>query len=91
MTKIVKNTIVNFMTATFCLALLSVVTMGQNNKGSIIGTVKDPNGAGIASSKVVVTNNANGETHETTADGGDFAITNLDPGNYKVSVEAAGF
>ncbi len=75
----------------FCLVVLGGTAFGQNNKGSIIGTVTDPNGATVATAKVVVTNNANGDVTETTAEGGDFVVTNLEPGKYKVSIEASGF
>ena len=75
-----------------CVLVFSGLASAQNNKGSIIGTVKDPNDAVVPNAKVKVTNNANGETRETTSDdSGDFAITNIDPGNYKITVEAGGF
>lgn len=77
---------------TLCLLILSGSTYAQNNKGSIIGTVKDPNDAVVPNAKVTVTNTANGETHELTSnDNGDFAVTNLDPGKYQITIEAGGF
>jgi hypothetical protein len=92
MSKILRNYGFLFPILVFCLLVLSGSTYAQNNKGSIIGTVKDLNDALVPNAKVVVTNNANAETREvTTNEGGDFAVTNLDPGNYKVSVEASGF
>ncbi len=76
----------------FCVLVLSGIVFAQNNKGSIIGTVKDPNEAVVPNAKVIITNNANGETRETTTDdGGEFAVTNLDPGVYKVTIEGGGF
>lgn len=64
----------------------------QSNKGSIIGTIKDPNDAVVPNAKVVVTSNATGEATEvTSSDEGDFTVTNLEPGNYQVSIEAGGF
>ena len=75
----------------FCFVIFSGTVWAQSNKGSIIGTVKDPNDAVVPNAKVTITNNANGETRETTSnDSGEFAATNLDPGNYKVTVEATG-
>ncbi len=86
------ESILRFMTGIFFIVLLCGITFAQNNKGSIIGTVKDQNDAVVQNAKVVVTNLANGELREIASnDGGDFAVTNLDPGNYNVSVEAAGF
>jgi hypothetical protein len=74
-----------------CFVIFSGTVFAQSNSGSIIGTVKDPNDAVVPSAKVTITNNANGETRETTSnESGEFAVSNLDPGNYKVTVEATG-
>jgi hypothetical protein len=77
----------------FLMTLVSVVgIIAQNNKGSIIGTVKDPNDAVLVNAKVVVTNNATGDSTETTTnENGDFSVTNLDPGSYKVTASSSGF
>ena len=91
MTKVQKTRVFTFVLMIFNLVILSGIAIAQNNKGSIIGTVTDPNGAAVANAKVVVTNEANGEAREVAAEGGDFVITNLEPGRYKVSVEAPGF
>jgi Carboxypeptidase regulatory-like domain/TonB dependent receptor len=92
MCKNLNRSVFLFTMMFICILALSGIVSAQNNKGSIIGTVKDPNDAVVPNAKVVVTNNANGETRETTSDeGGDFAITNIDPGNYKISVESSGF
>ncbi len=74
------------------LAASAMFTFGQSNKGSIVGTVLDPNGAVVSGAKVTVTNNATKETRDVTVgDNGDFAVTNLEPGVYSVQVEAGGF
>lgn len=92
MIKIFNKSVFLFTILFSLLFLLNSFTFGQNNKGSVIGTVKDPNDAVVPNAKVKVTNNANGETRETISDeGGDFAVTNLDPGNYKITIEAGGF
>ena len=92
MKKVLKQSVLLFAMMFACLLVLSGIVSAQNNKGSIIGTVKDQNDAVVPKAKVVITNNANGETREIIADdGGDFAVTNIDPGNYKVTVEASGF
>lgn len=68
------------------------IVNAQSNKGSIVGTVKDPNDALIPNAKVTITNNATGETREITSnEEGDFIVSNLDPGNYKITVESSGF
>src|SRR5215212_3063216 len=78
------------------LALLIVTSAisaaAQNNKGAIVGTVKDPNDALVAKAQVKVTSAKTGEVRSTdTSDDGTYTVTNLEPGAYTVSVEAAGF
>ncbi len=59
-------------------------------KGAITGTVSDQSGAGIAGATVKVSNNA-GVNQSGTCDGqGMYAITDLPPGPYNVSVIARG-
>ena len=92
MTKVRKNSPLNFLSLVFCVAMLAISSLAQNNKGSIIGTVRDQNDAVVPNAKVVVTSNSTRETREVTSnDGGDFAVTNLDPGVYQLSVESSGF
>src|SRR6266404_8977211 len=76
----------------FLLLLLMAVTtsvLAQSNKASLVGTVKDPNEALVKGAKITVTNTATGETREVTSgDEGTYTVTNLDPGKYKVTVDA---
>lgn len=66
--------------------------IAQSNKGTIVGTVTDPTGAVVKDAKVVATNTATGETREvTTGDEGNYVIPALDPGVYRVTVDASGF
>ena len=77
---------------TVLFLLCGTVALAQSNKGTIVGTVKDPNGALITGAQVIAINTATGETREAkTDDNGIFTITNLDPGKYRVSADAAGF
>src|SRR5438552_3025882 len=74
-----------------CLCLATAVS-AQSNKGSIVGTVRDPNDALITGAKATITNAATGEAREvTTGDEGSFVVSNLEPGRYRVLVEATGF
>src|SRR5688500_11734697 len=78
-------------------ALLVVVAFAfqataQSNKGTITGTVTDPNGAVVKDAKVTATNTATGEAREaTTGDEGTYALPALEPGLYRVTVDASGF
>jgi len=91
MNEIQRKNVFLYSILLLCFVVLSGTVFAQSNKGSIIGTVKDPNDAVVPNAKVTITNNANGETRETTSsDSGEFAAPNLDPGNYRVTVEASG-
>jgi hypothetical protein len=81
---------------TFLLALLvfafATVAPAQNNKGAIVGTVKDPNDALVANAQVKVTSVKTGEVRTTdTSEDGTYTVTNLEPGPYNVTVEGSGF
>jgi Carboxypeptidase regulatory-like domain/TonB dependent receptor len=77
-----------------CLTILvlSLSATAQLPTSTLNGTVTDPQGAAVASAKVVVTNAATGASRETTSgsDGG-FAVTDLTLGDYSVRVSASGF
>ena len=80
----------------FLLALLTAVfalsAAAQTNKGAIVGTVKDPNDALVAKAQVKITSVKTGEVRTAeTSDDGTFTVTNLEPGNYNVTVEGTGF
>lgn len=72
--------------------IFAVSVVAQNNKGAIVGTVKDPNDALVAKAQVKVTSAKTGEVRTIdTGDDGTFVVTNLEPGPYNVTVEASGF
>ncbi|HVF56384.1 MAG TPA: TonB-dependent receptor [Pyrinomonadaceae bacterium] len=76
----------------FCFAALAFPVHAQSNKGTITGTVKDPNGAVVKDAKVTASNKATGEARDaTTSDDGTYSIPSLEPGQYRVTVEATGF
>src|SRR5215213_7704704 len=77
-----------------CLLIVTsaIAALAQNNKGAIVGTVKDPNDALVAKAQVKVTSTRTGEVRTAdTSDEGTFTVTNLEPGPYNVTVEASGF
>src|ERR1044071_3084774 len=89
------TTLRNFPRPFWALLLVAVFALpaaAQSNKGTITGTITDPNGAVVKDAKVVVTNAATGETREaTTGDDGTYVIPALEPGLYRVTVDASGF
>src|SRR6202790_4789087 len=80
---------------TICICLVTLTAQpvwGQAEYGSIIGTVTDPQGAGVANAKVTVTDQRKGTSDSTTTnDSGNYSVTHLIPDVYTVRVEAPGF
>jgi len=78
------------------LALGAVLALGtgssQGLTGAIIGIVKDPGGSVVPDAVVKAKNAAtNADVLTKTDQEGYYRFANLPPGNYSVSVEAAGF
>src|SRR5215470_2970719 len=76
-----------------CLALLlSVPSFGQVLKGSISGTVVDPQGAVVSNATIKATNTQTGAVLTSKSDNAGLFRFNLIPaGNYKIEVSAQGF
>jgi hypothetical protein len=80
-------------------ALIIALTMAgalpayaQFDRGTISGTIKDPQGAVIPGVTVNVTNTQTQQLRTTVTDGsGFFTFTNLQPGKYDISAELEGF
>jgi|CXWL01.1.fsa_nt_gi hypothetical protein len=74
------------------VVLLAQIAINAQTTGSLSGTISDPNGAPVAGASVSVKNPATGEERKvTTNDRGDFSFNLINPGNYVVTVENAGF
>ena len=70
----------------------SLPAFTQQITGSIVGTVKDPQGAVVSGAGVKATNTNTGFTRSVPANGyGEFRIDYLPVGNYTVEVTAANF
>lgn len=75
----------------FCTAFLAVGAHAQF-KASIQGTVMDPKGNAVPGAKVTVTNQETGVARDTVAsEEGFYRVSELPPGEYTVTIEAAGF
>jgi hypothetical protein len=74
-------------------ALLLVLPLGaQTVTGSLVGRVADPSDAGMPNVKVVATEIDRGTSREAvTNDTGNYVISSMEPGLYKVTVEQPGF
>src|SRR2546426_4895937 len=71
---------------------LSVSVSAQAVYGNIIGTVTDPQGAAVTGATVTVTDLAkNVTTTVQTNEEGNYTVTHLIPGRYRVKIEAQGY
>jgi hypothetical protein len=74
------------------LFAFSLTALAQSDRGSIVGTVKDPNGAVVGDAKVSVTSLDSGEVREVkTSSDGNYSVPELKAAPYKLTVEATGF
>src|ERR1051325_8856400 len=70
----------------------TTLTFAQTFRGTILGTVSDPNGAVVAGAKVTARNTSTGLERSTTTDeAGNYTIPELPIGTYEVRVEQTGF
>src|SRR5260370_8941547 len=78
---------------TAVLALCALPIHGQTaNTGAIAGTVSDPSGALVPRAAVVINSRGTGEKRDLATDAeGNFLVQFLTPGNYDLTVRAAGF
>lgn len=72
--------------------VLALSAFGQGNTSSIVGTVTDPSSAVVPNVKVIAVNLGTGVQSAVTTDSlGNYTISLLPPGKYKVEAEVAGF
>ena len=70
----------------------SIIAYGQQTTGSIVGTVKDQQGAVVNTATVKATNLNTGFSRSAPANGyGEYRIDYLPVGTYSVEATAAGF
>src|SRR5467141_2421498 len=80
------------------LSVVAFLLLAQNSawaqtaSARIVGTITDPNGAGVPSAKVTVVNAATQVHYDTmTNNEGYFQAVDLPIGQYNVTIEASGF
>jgi hypothetical protein len=79
--------------ATLVLSLVANAFGQGGTRGAISGTVKDEKGAAIAGAQIEVINAVTGLTERTTTSdsSGNFNVTQLPAGDYRLVVSVAGF
>jgi hypothetical protein len=79
----------HFLLLAFCLAACA---NAQSTSGTILGTIKDPNGAVVAGAVVKLVNTGtNSARSALTGDTGSFQFGNVDVGTYQLEISATGF
>jgi hypothetical protein len=88
-----KHSLVRTLHFTLCLLCLIEIAYAQgSNLGTIRGTVADNNGAVIAGAKVEMTDLVTGLTRDVVTNSeGNYEVSGLQSGSYKVTVTATGF
>jgi hypothetical protein len=75
-----------------CHSLLSPLLTAQTFTGNISGHVTDPGGLAVVAVQVAATETATNESFKTVTNGaGDYSLTFLKPGVYRVTFTANGF
>lgn len=78
--------------ALVAVLVLASVAQAQTARGTILGTARDPSGAVLPGVKVTVTNEATNISYEFITDAdGNYLVSSLLPGTYRVTAELAGF
>ncbi len=82
--------------STFIVAIVIFLSgstgLSQNVTSSISGTISDATGAVVPNAKINVHNDGTGQALSVTTDAhGSYTLTNIQPGNYTLSVSAEGF
>ena len=76
----------------FVFILVCLAASAQSPLGTVTGVAIDPANAPIPNAKVVLRNEGTGVQQESDTNGsGIYSFPNLQPGNYKLTAEAAGF
>ena len=72
--------------------LLTANLSAQNPRGSLRGTVEDASGARISSASIVAQLSGSSLQREASSeDRGEFRLDDLQPGNYRITINATGF
>ena len=92
MSRCEKMLITRWLIALSTLVLLAVPSLGQSTAGRVLGTITDQSGAAVAGATVAVTDVQRGTVRSLSTDqSGTYVAADLQPGTYKIHVEAKGF
>ncbi|MDQ3748729.1 MAG: carboxypeptidase regulatory-like domain-containing protein [Acidobacteriota bacterium] len=88
-----KRFVYRIFSLTLCLsAIFTLSAIAQTVTGSLVGHVEDIAGAVVPGARVTITEVNRGTTREiTTNEEGNYSISSLDPGIYRVEIQQANF
>ncbi|MEP6911718.1 MAG: TonB-dependent receptor [bacterium] len=88
-----KRTTFTRLAIIFCvIGAFAGVAAAQTVSGSLVGRVEDANGSAIPGARIVVTDVDRGTKREAvTNDEGNFSISSVDPGVYRVEIDQTNF
>ena len=74
-----------------CVTMWAAGAFAQSDRGSIAGTVVDPDGGVVPGATVVAENPENGARYETvTTQTGNYTLSQVPVGSYNLNIELAG-
>jgi Carboxypeptidase regulatory-like domain len=83
---------IRFFGAVCLIIATSIYALPQTTTGRIVGNVSDPSGAAVSGATITITDiQRNISRSVTTEASGEYLAPELQPGEYKVRVEAKGF
>ena len=77
-----------------CVLLIfsSAGLRAQSTNASLTGRITDPSKGAIGDAKIAAISTATNVRYETTSNSsGDYYLTNLPPGSYRLEIEESGF
>src|SRR3954454_4236146 len=81
-----------YLQLAFAVFACGALAVAQEFRASVTGQVTDPTGAGVSNVKVTIQNLQTNESQmQTTSESGNYTVSFLIPGTYKVTAEAPGF
>ena len=82
----------HFLTALLLVVVMAASALAQSDRGTITGTVVDPDGAVVPGATVVAENPENGAQYETvTTQTGNYTLVQVPVGTYHLNIELTGF
>ncbi|MCX6585491.1 MAG: carboxypeptidase regulatory-like domain-containing protein [Acidobacteria bacterium] len=86
------SNLISFTVRTILATLLTLSLFAQGERATVTGTITDSSGATIPDAAVAIRNTAtNVTTRSTTNNAGLYYLTNLQPGEYEISITKQGF